>query len=365
MTTSTSACAIRFLCISMLAVSQNSCSATTLYDDADTFDEVTLLQADRTTRITETRVLKSVELKLKEVDSNDETDRADDSYHCTWFGDECTAEWKPGNWGLDGEPDNDIVGVGAPERVVQNGGEAVGTLTAKLAVERLTEKQEASRANEFMFLGMPFDVVIAWMFRLCLQAAIVYILWDGSKRWRSSADDVPANVVPERNQDQLLLRAVLDGDVVRCQALIEEGADVGVDDIWGSTALHSAAVGRGATASALVSLLLQRGANVNARDAMEETPLHFAARADNVEVCEKLLAYGAQLDAVNVQAYCPLVVAANEGNETVCSFFLGHGAMPKEGTELPPLLHRLMRKEEGLGDMPDDGAHYGVFGEDR
>jgi len=87
--------------------------------------------------------------------------------------------------------------------------------------------------------------------------------------------------------------------------------------------LHFAAKG-GSTM--IVSELLKRGAEVNATDAMDETPLHFAARAGHVEICEALLAKGAAKDPLNVQDFTPLVVAGRHDQAATVNLLMEKGA---------------------------------------
>lgn len=64
------------------------------------------------------------------------------------------------------------------------------------------------------------------------------------------------------------------GDIVKVRQLIEQGADVNDRDAWQNTPLHWAA-GRGKTEVA--ALLIQQGADIKVRDINQNTPLHFAA----------------------------------------------------------------------------------------
>jgi ankyrin repeat protein len=64
----------------------------------------------------------------------------------------------------------------------------------------------------------------------------------------------------------------------------------------GWTPLHAAAQPADGGGE-VVTLLLDRGARVDARDALGWTPLHYAARFDAVDVTRVLLARGAPVDA--------------------------------------------------------------------
>ena len=59
----------------------------------------------------------------------------------------------------------------------------------------------------------------------------------------------------------------------------------------------------------IVELLLQHGANVDARDKNQYTPLHFAAQYGQIEVAKLLLDYGANKDLEDQYGWTPLHIA--------------------------------------------------------
>ncbi|CAJ1406091.1 unnamed protein product [Effrenium voratum] len=115
-------------------------------------------------------------------------------------------------------------------------------------------------------------------------------------------------------------------------------------DAFGCTALHVAAASARAVAPAHAEKLLRAGADPNAREAWEETPLHMAARHGNLEVAQALLKFGAQINARNLDEVTPLLAAAQEGQQEVCNFLLEMGANAGglEEQKLPCLLHGLL-----------------------
>ena len=76
--------------------------------------------------------------------------------------------------------------------------------------------------------------------------------------------------------------------------LLEQGADMEARDDYGWTSLHFAAARNKPEA---VALLLDRGADIEARDDYEWTPLHVAAMGNNPEVVALLLDRGADIEA--------------------------------------------------------------------
>ncbi len=76
-------------------------------------------------------------------------------------------------------------------------------------------------------------------------------------------------------------------------ALLDRGADIAARDEDGGTPLHFAARGNAAT----VNALLDRGADIAARDERGGTPLHWAAKQDTTETVNALLDRGADITA--------------------------------------------------------------------
>ena len=84
------------------------------------------------------------------------------------------------------------------------------------------------------------------------------------------------------------------------ELLIENGADVDAKDEDGSTPLHLAALmGR----KEIAELLIENGADVNAKAMDGGTPLHYAATK---EIAELLISKGADVNAKNEKGEAPL-----------------------------------------------------------
>jgi len=97
--------------------------------------------------------------------------------------------------------------------------------------------------------------------------------------------------------------AELNVDVVVFEALIAAGADVNARNRAQETPLHITA--RESYLDAAEVLIRER-ADVNARDLIQATPLHYAAMADSVPIARALLMQGADRDAMDHKGNTPL-----------------------------------------------------------
>ena len=99
----------------------------------------------------------------------------------------------------------------------------------------------------------------------------------------------------------------------------------------GFTALHFSAFFSHPDAAAA---LLERGADASARarNAMEVEPLHSAAAADQLEISRLLLDSGADPNARQEGGFVPLHAAAQNGNAELAKLLLGRGADPALGS---------------------------------
>jgi len=94
----------------------------------------------------------------------------------------------------------------------------------------------------------------------------------------------------DRDGRTLLSTAVIEGRFDIAKALIERGANVGAKDGRGLMALHFAAI-RGRDQAA--ALLIASGADIDPQDGVGNTPLWRAVMNDSETVAEQLLKAGA------------------------------------------------------------------------
>ncbi|WP_145052944.1 ankyrin repeat domain-containing protein [Paenibacillus xylanexedens] len=97
----------------------------------------------------------------------------------------------------------------------------------------------------------------------------------------------------------LSLRKISDGLI---RWLVEQGADVNAQDKYQRTPLHAHA----AHWSGNVSLLLELGADPNAVDYQNETPLHAAFNSYRIQAVQELVNHGVDINVQNKRGNTPL-----------------------------------------------------------
>jgi ankyrin repeat protein len=118
------------------------------------------------------------------------------------------------------------------------------------------------------------------------------------------------------NGDTALIKAVLGNHVEAVKVLLGRGADVHRRNAFGVCALHMA------ECRDLIELLVDAGADANARDGNYETPILYAA-SGHVDAFEALVECGARVDAMSDGGSTPLSIAAKRWRvEIVCAMLL-------------------------------------------
>ena len=140
--------------------------------------------------------------------------------------------------------------------------------------------------------------------------------------------------------------AARDGDVEKVSGLIDEGAAMDVPGETGETPLILAILGGH---PAVADLLIEKGADIGARNRGGFTALHAAAYISDIDTARKLLGKGANLnDQANKAGVTPLSVAAEEGQVRMARILVEHGADLEAGERngYTPLSRALWRDQK-------------------
>ena len=103
--------------------------------------------------------------------------------------------------------------------------------------------------------------------------------------------------------------------------LLEQGAEVDARDQDGRTPLHEAALSR---STAISYILLANLADLEARDEEGSTPLHLAAASGRATVVRRLLEAGADTGAKDGRGRTPMDLASEAGRGNIERAFRRH-----------------------------------------
>ena len=127
----------------------------------------------------------------------------------------------------------------------------------------------------------------------------------------------------DQGLDDALIITVKNGDAIIVQHLINRGANVNARDIWTNTALSWAVVRNDMTCA---TLLLEAGADVNVESFKGLSLLHLAVLNSNLKMVELLLDKGADVNAVDNYQSTVLMNAINLDDTALVQLLLESGA---------------------------------------
>lgn len=127
----------------------------------------------------------------------------------------------------------------------------------------------------------------------------------------------------QRGGTNNLIEASREGDLAIVTMLLENGADVDMKDNEGWTALiWASSTGR----TGIVIELLKKGANVNAKSDFGISALHIASVNGRTEIVRELLKNDADVNAKNNDGYTALMWASRFGHREIVRELLKNGA---------------------------------------
>lgn len=137
----------------------------------------------------------------------------------------------------------------------------------------------------------------------------------------SSDDDASSDTEPSWT---VLLRAATNGHETIVRLVLDSGAEIEAKTASNLTPLMCAAEGKH---DAIVDILLNRNADVNAEDEFGWRPLHRAiVKRGSEPVARRLLEHNADVNAKCVYRKTPLHYAIEKNDENMARFLLGSGA---------------------------------------
>ena len=139
------------------------------------------------------------------------------------------------------------------------------------------------------------------------------LIENGANSARNNEGRTPLHTAAERHLDIAKL-------------LLEQGADINVQDKHGKTSLHAAQEGH---EQQVIELLLEQGAKVDARDNLGKTTLHYSAGDGAIkeeEIVKLLINAGADVNARDDEGKTPLHYAVEEREKRNVEVLINRGA---------------------------------------
>ena len=155
-----------------------------------------------------------------------------------------------------------------------------------------------------------------------------------------------------------LIEAVQQGDLARVRILLDQGAEVDVPEIDGTTALHWA-VHR--DEGDIAALLIRAGADATAANRYGVAPISLASLNGSAPMLARLLAAGADANRSQPEGETALMTAARTGRVEAVRLLLEHGADVNAAEQWRGQTALMWAAAEGhaaaVRELIDQGAH--------
>ncbi|XP_062440590.1 26S proteasome non-ATPase regulatory subunit 10 isoform X2 [Rhea pennata] len=122
---------------------------------------------------------------------------------------------------------------------------------------------------------------------------------------KDDAGWTPLHIAASAGRDEIV-KALIDKGAQIAIMLLENGADPDATDHFESTPLHRAAAKGNLK---MIQILLRHNASVNIQDSEGNTPLHLACDEERVDEAKLLVSHGASIHIENKEELTPLKVA--------------------------------------------------------
>jgi len=131
--------------------------------------------------------------------------------------------------------------------------------------------------------------------------------------------------------DEMLFEAVKENNVEEVRGLIALGANVNENSglcysTFNQTPLHWSCLIVNRNDAHITKMLVEAGADVNAKDSDGWTPLYWAISEEKVDNAKILIEVGADVNSKSIDGNSPLREAIFQGNVKLVSLLIKHGA---------------------------------------
>jgi ankyrin repeat protein len=141
------------------------------------------------------------------------------------------------------------------------------------------------------------------------------------------------NKKPETNytyvDDARVSQAILDGNINYVKEYIRKYKQVNLpltNNDYNNRMLHIAAESNNKKSKEILNMLLTLKANINVRNKLQETPLHFAVRSKNIDVIDILLTQGADVTITNNNGETAMFYAMKTGDIRIVRMLYNNNA---------------------------------------
>lgn len=154
--------------------------------------------------------------------------------------------------------------------------------------------------------------------------SLMYAAYSGHREIAALLIDKGADVNAIESKSSALTLAARKGHLETVRVLLDSGALIDAthyQDLYRTALMEASLFGR----EAIVELLIDRGANVDAVDVADWTPLMLAAQEGNDRIVNLLLDNGASTDASGKDGLTALMVSIQSGHERVMRLLIDRG----------------------------------------
>jgi ankyrin repeat protein len=138
-----------------------------------------------------------------------------------------------------------------------------------------------------------------------LKALVIQYIRKHQDQFKDSIKLLPTELQDDLNQNAYLIRAAGRLSIKKVKKALARGADINAHDVaefHKITALHrviSYKLSDCSNVEKVLTLLIEAGADINAQDIFGQTPLHLAIRYSDLAMAELLLSKGADIRKTN------------------------------------------------------------------